>query len=163
MFSYQWDWTSYVTVFTGQEQLRYWAKLYWRFFLKVFRWTWNWEFMGWSSTYIPPCSGPLPLPWQQVYCPLMEIQYASGADSGVSSLSFTMLLRVCLSFLCLSSSCWRECSRVRRHPLRFWLLYYASLPYSWDSGFLRLGSLLWLLRTPWLLQVSLASWFLDPL
>ncbi len=97
MISYQWDWTSYVTVFTGQEQLRYWTKLYWRFFLKVFRWTWNWGFMCWSSTYIPPCSGSLPLPWQQVYCPLMEIQYASGADSGVSSLSFTMLLRVCLS------------------------------------------------------------------
>jgi hypothetical protein len=43
---------------------------------------------------------------------LMEIQYGSGADSGVSSLSFTMLLRVCLSFLCLSSSCWRGYGRV---------------------------------------------------
>ncbi len=40
MFSYQWDWSSYITVFTGQEQLRYWAKLYWRFLLKVSRWTW---------------------------------------------------------------------------------------------------------------------------
>ncbi len=48
MFSYQWDWSSYITVFTGQEQLRYWAKLYWRFFLKVFRWTW-----GWSGTEEP--------------------------------------------------------------------------------------------------------------
>ncbi len=41
--SYQWDWSSHITVFTGQEQLRYWAKLYWRFFLKVFRWTWGWS------------------------------------------------------------------------------------------------------------------------
>ncbi len=60
--------------------------------------------MGWSFPYIPPCSGSLPLSWQQVYCPLMEIQYESGAGSGVSSLSFTMLLRVYLSSLSLSIS-----------------------------------------------------------
>ncbi len=43
MFSYQWDWSSYITVFTGQERLRDWAKLYWRFSLKVFRRTWDWS------------------------------------------------------------------------------------------------------------------------
>ncbi len=116
MFSYQWDWTSYITVFTGQEQLRYGAKLYWRFFLKVFRWTWGWTGTedSWADPHLiyPPCSGSLPLSWQQVYCPLIEIQYESGADSGVSSLSFTMLLGVCLSSLCLPSSCWREYGRV---------------------------------------------------
>jgi hypothetical protein len=154
MFSYHWDWTSYVTVFTGQEQLRYWAKLYWRFSLKVFRWTSNWGFMGWSSTYIPPVQALFLFLGSRFIALLMEIQYASGADSGVSSLSFTMLLRVSLPFLCLSSSCWREYSRIKRYSPRFWLLYYVSPPDSWDSGFLRLGSLLWLLRTPWLLQVS---------
>ncbi len=77
---------------------------------------WNWGIMDWSSPYIPPCSGSLPLSWQQVYCLFMEIQYESGADSGVSSLSFTMCLRVYLSSLSLSfsisSSCWREYGRV---------------------------------------------------
>ncbi len=77
---------------------------------------------------------------------LMEIhitEFHHAYETGVS-----------LSFLCLSSSCWKVYSRVRRYSPRFWLLYYASLPDSWDSGFLRLGRPLWLLRTSWLLQVS---------
>jgi hypothetical protein len=130
MFSYQWDWTSYITVFTGQEQLRYWAKLYWRFFLKVFRWTWNWTGTedSWADPHhrYPPVQALFLFVGNRFIALLMEIQHGSGADSGVFSLGFTMLLGVCLSFLCLPSSCWTEYGRVI-------LLGFDSyiMPYSW--------------------------------
>ncbi len=84
---------------------------------------------GLVLTLYTPCSGSLPLSWQQVYCFFMENQYESGADSGVSS-SFSLCL------LLLLEGIWGS------HPLGFWLLDGASLPDSWASGFLGLGHLL---------------------
>ena len=98
---------------------------------------------GLILTLYTPYSGSLPLSWQQVYCLFMENQYESGADSGVS---FSSFLSLCL--LLLLERIWGS------HPLGFWLLDSASPPDSWASGFLGLGSLLWLLQTSWLLQVS---------
>lgn len=100
---------------------------------------WNWGSMGWSSPYIPPCSDSLPLSWQQVYCLFMENQYESGADSGVSFSSSFSLSPPLVGGDMGESSSW------------VWLLDGASPPDSWASGFLGLGSLLWLLETFWLL------------
>jgi hypothetical protein len=91
---------------------------------------WNWGSMGWSSPYIPPCSDSLPLSWQQVYCPFMENQYESGADSGVSFSSSFSLSPPLVGGDMGESSSW------------VWLLDGASPLDSWASGFLGLGSLL---------------------
>ncbi len=193
----------YYHCITGQEQLRCWAKLYWWFFLKVFRWTRNLAFLGCSSLFIASWSGSDQgcmvvqgfgqgcswaedesseagatftmlfslSPWQQPISPwysdrnpicvrglarerLFSLQGCS-LRKDESSLNFTMLLRLeSLSFLSFSSSCWREYSSiVRSYSAGSWLLYPACLPDSWGFGFLRLGSLLWLLRPSWI------SWF----
>jgi hypothetical protein len=140
MFSYQWDWTSYITVFTGQERLRCWAKLYWRFFLKVFRWTWNWGFLGWSSTYIPPL-------FRGVVQGFGQGCSWAGDESSVAGATFTMLSSSFLATGCIplellmeiqyASGAWPEKSRFILRDVSW-----TRMSHHWVSPcFLRLESL----------------------
>ncbi len=74
-----------------------------------------------------------------------------------SSLSFTMLLRLesLFPFSFSPPLAGGNIANVRRYSPRFCLLWFASLPDSWDSGFLRLGSLLWPL---WASGLHMVSW-----
>jgi hypothetical protein len=51
--SYHCSWSSLITLSLDRSGSDAKPKLYCWFFLKVFRWTWNWGFLGWSSLFIP--------------------------------------------------------------------------------------------------------------